>query len=66
MLVTAPPEILAAALAQRTRADSVSDRIGRAVSDDVRPDVVIDTVGPVEANAERLLDVILRFVPAIR
>ena len=61
VMVTAPPEVLAARLAQRGRASDgpIAARAGRVVAKDFGPDIVIDNVGPVEDATERLLDVIL-------
>ena len=61
VLVTAPPEVLSARLAQRGRASdgSIEDRLRRAVDDGLVPDVTIRNVGTIEANAERLRDVLL-------
>ena len=61
VLITAPPEVLAARLTQRARPSDgvIAQRLRRTVDDAPVPDVVIDTVGPIEANARRLLDVVL-------
>ena len=61
VLITAPPELLAARLKQRARPSdgAIEQRVRRRVDDAFVPDVVIDTVGPIEANARRLLDVVL-------
>ena len=61
VLITAPPELLAARLKQRGRPSdgAIEERVRRRVDDAFVPDVVIDTVGPIEANARRLLDVVL-------
>ena len=61
VLITAPPELLAARLTQRARPSdgAIEQRVRRTVDDALVPDVVIDTVGPIEANARRLLDVVL-------
>ena len=58
--VTAPAEVLAARLAARGRAESVSDRLARAfvASPDPAHDIVIENVGPAEAAAARLIAVI--------
>jgi len=67
VLVTAPPEVLATRLAQRSRATdgSASARLSRSIgNDEVCPDVIIDNMGAIEASVERLLDVVLRrFAP---
>jgi ribose 1,5-bisphosphokinase len=67
VLITAPPEVLATRLAQRSRATdgSPSARLSRNIgNDEVRPDAVIDNADAIEAGVERLLDVILRrFAP---
>ena len=58
--VTAPAEVLAARLAARGRAESVSDRLARAsvASPDAGRDIVIENVGTAEAAAARLIAVI--------
>ncbi|MFZ4532722.1 MAG: phosphonate metabolism protein/1,5-bisphosphokinase (PRPP-forming) PhnN [Alsobacter sp.] len=60
VFVTAPAEVLAARLAARGRAESVSDRLARtsAVTADAGRDVVIENVGPAETAAARLIAVI--------
>jgi ribose 1,5-bisphosphokinase len=68
VLITAPPEVLAARLKQRARPSdgAIEERVRRRVDDPLVPDVFIDTVGPIEANARRLLDVVLgRIVVAL-
>jgi ribose 1,5-bisphosphokinase len=61
VLITAPPEVLAARLKQRARPSdgAIEDRVRRTVDDTLVPDVVISTVGAIEGNARRLLDVVL-------
>jgi ribose 1,5-bisphosphokinase len=61
VLVTAPPEVLAARLAQRSResADSIAGRLRRSEAvDDVVADFVIDNVGAPEVAADRLVEII--------
>jgi len=58
--VTAPAEVLAARLAARGRAESVSDRLARAsvASPEAGRDIVIENVGSAEVAAARLVAVI--------
>lgn len=60
VFVTAPADVLAARLAARGRAESVSDRLARTslVTADEGRDVVIENVGPAEAAAAGLIAVI--------
>jgi ribose 1,5-bisphosphokinase len=61
VLVTAPADVLARRLAARGRASdaNIGERLQRASLDtEVEADVVIETVGPAEANARRLLEAI--------
>jgi ribose 1,5-bisphosphokinase len=67
VMVTAPPDMLAARLLQRGRATdgSLVERGSRTVRGDLDPDVVISNTGSIEGSAERLLDVILWRFPAV-
>lgn len=69
VLITAPPEMLAARLAGRDRASdgSVADRLARnaIVARQLSPDVTIDNVGPPEFAAKTLVDVIYDRIPVI-
>jgi ribose 1,5-bisphosphokinase len=62
VLVTAPPEVIAARLAARERPSdgALADRLGRSelVRDQLRPDVVIDNVHAPEVGARKLVDTI--------
>lgn len=63
VLITAPPEVLAARLAARKRPSdgSLDERLHRTVSDaDVAADVTISNVGPAEQHGRELLEVIRR------
>ncbi|ABD86841.1 phosphonate metabolism protein/1,5-bisphosphokinase (PRPP-forming) PhnN [Rhodopseudomonas palustris] len=63
VLITAPPEVLAARLAARKRPSdgSLAERLQRAVSvADVAADLTIVNVGPPEQHARELLEVIKR------
>jgi ribose 1,5-bisphosphokinase len=57
VLVTAPPDILAARLAARARdtESDIDERLGRAVPQEMRPDAVIENVGDPGAGAARLV-----------
>jgi ribose 1,5-bisphosphokinase len=63
VLVTAPPDILAARLAARARSSdgSVAERISRTVvaRSEPNPDVTIENAGTVEQATRRLLNVVL-------
>lgn len=67
VLVTAPPEILAARLGERARASdgSLAGRMARtaSVGDAFRPDIVIENVGPPERGARILMDAITSQFP---
>jgi len=58
--VTAPPEVLAARLAARSRGSDgqLSDRLARVVDADAAPDVTISNIGSVERHAAELLRII--------
>jgi ribose 1,5-bisphosphokinase len=62
VLVTAPPDILAARLAGRDRVSDgqLSDRLRRAgIADDTwRPDVIINNIGAPECGTRKLLDAV--------
>jgi ribose 1,5-bisphosphokinase len=64
--VTAPPDILAARVAQRGREAVADGRIARVAPGpgDCDADVVIENVGPPLVEARRLLDLLHRFAPA--
>jgi ribose 1,5-bisphosphokinase len=59
VLVTAPPDVLAARLAMRARSSDgpIERRLRRAV-DEAVPDVMIVNVGAAEDHARRLVEVI--------
>jgi ribose 1,5-bisphosphokinase len=62
VLVTAPPQVLAARVAQRGRATdgSIASRINRTVgTGEFRPDIVIDNSGSIEEGGRRLLAAIV-------
>jgi ribose 1,5-bisphosphokinase len=67
VLVTAPPEVLAARLAARARGSdgSVRDRVGRspALDNNLKPDVLIENVGTIEPSVQTLVRVISGFEP---
>ena len=70
VLVTAPPDVLAARLAGRERSSdgSLAERVRRAdvVKDqELRPDCVIENVATPEIGGQRLLDAIYDRNPAI-
>ena len=57
VLVTAPPEVLAARLRARGRESAIEDRLNRQVArESWQADLVIDNSGPVAAGAQRLAD----------
>jgi ribose 1,5-bisphosphokinase len=58
VLITAPPEVLAARIAARARASdtSVAERVGRSVA--ANPDITIQNVGAVADHARDLLETI--------
>lgn len=62
VLITAPPDILAARLAARARTTdgSLPERMARSskVSEDFKADIVIDNIGSVDDGAGQLYDVI--------
>jgi ribose 1,5-bisphosphokinase len=62
VLVTAPPDVLAARLAGRGRSSdgNVAQRVGRvvAVESELKPDFTIENVGTVDQAARRLLSVL--------
>lgn len=60
VLVTAPPEVLAARLQRRARASdgSIAQRVGRSVAD-LHPDFIIENIGTVETAARKLVSVLL-------
>jgi ribose 1,5-bisphosphokinase len=61
VMVTAPPEVLAARLAQRERSGDgpVAARVGRVITKDFSPDIVISNTGSIEAATGRFVDLIL-------
>jgi len=67
VLITAPPAVLAARLAQRGRASdgAIENRIRRTVDERFAPDLVITTVGSVDDNARRLLDIVVGHYPML-
>jgi ribose 1,5-bisphosphokinase len=67
VLITAPPAVLAARLAQRGRASdgAIENRIRRTVDERFAPDLVITTVGSVGDNARRLLDIVVGHYPML-
>ena len=60
VLITAPPEVLAARLAARGRASDgpIGERLRRSVAEGAEPDVVISNVGAAHAHADTLIGVI--------
>jgi ribose 1,5-bisphosphokinase len=67
VLITAPPAVLAARLAKRGRASdgAIENRIRRTVDERFAPDLVITTVGSVDDNARRLLDIVVGHYPML-
>lgn len=67
VLITAPPAVLAARLAQRGRASdgAIENRIRRTVDERFAPDLVITTVGSVDDNVRRLLDIVVGHYPML-
>ena len=65
VLVTAPPEVLAARLAARARGSdgSVQDRVNRPLALVLKPDVVIENGGTLERSVQKLMRVISGFEP---
>ena len=63
VLITAPPDVLAARIAARARASdgSITERVGRSV--DANPDVTISNVGDPVAHARDLLEIIRHGCP---
>jgi ribose 1,5-bisphosphokinase len=62
VLVSAPKEVLLARLAERGREDSrdMAERLERAVSDDLAPDVVIENVDDPRVGARQLAEILRR------
>ena len=67
VLITAPPAVLAARLAKRGRASdgAIENRIRRTVDERFAPDLVITTVGSVDDNERRLLDIVVGHYPML-
>jgi len=67
VLITAPPAVLAARLAKRGRASdgAIENRIRRTVDERFAPDLVITTVGSVDDNVRRLLDIVVGHYPML-